>query len=45
MKNDLVCNRCTYKNVPTHFSPCLGCPQNMDRLVEKRKESGATKRK
>ena len=33
IKNDLVCGRCMYKNVPTNFSPCLGCNSNMDRLA------------
>lgn len=33
MKNDLECNGCTYRQVPSHFSPCLGCSHNMDRLA------------
>lgn len=33
MKNDLQCDRCMYKQVPSHFSPCLGCTNNMDRLA------------
>ena len=34
MKNDLKCNGCMYKQVPSHFSPCLGCSHNMDRLAK-----------
>ena len=34
MKNDLKCNGCMYKQVPSHFSPCLGCINNMDRLAD-----------
>lgn len=38
MKDDRVCEYCTYKNVPTRFSPCLGCPGNMDHLIQKKDE-------
>ena len=38
MKNDLVCGQCMHKNVPTHFSPCLGCKYNMDRLARPKEE-------
>lgn len=40
MKDDRICEYCTYKNVPTRFSPCLGCPGNMDHLIQERKEKG-----
>lgn len=39
MKDDRVCEHCTYKNVPTRFSPCLGCSGNMDHLIQKREVS------
>ena len=40
MKDDRVCEYCTYKNVPTHFSPCLGCKEgrNKDNLDKKKDE-------
>lgn len=38
MKDDRRCEYCTYKNVPTRFSPCLGCAGNMDHLIQERKE-------
>lgn len=35
IKNDEICEYCTYKNIPTSFSPCLGCRDgNMDRLAK-----------
>lgn len=34
MKNDIFCERCMYKQIPSHFSPCLGCKGNMDILKE-----------
>lgn len=40
LKDDRICEYCTYKNVPTKFSPCLGCAGNMDHLIQERKESG-----
>ena len=41
MKDDRVCEYCTYKNVPTHFHPCLGCKEgNKDNLVKKYDEEG-----
>lgn len=44
MKDDRVCEYCTYKHVPTAFSPCLGCKAgNMNHLVKKEeKEHGKT---
>lgn len=38
MKDDRICEYCTYKNVPTQFSPCLGCAGNMDHLIKKKDE-------
>ena len=38
MKDDRVCEYCTYKNVPTSFSPCLGCKEgNKDNLARVKK--------
>ena len=39
MKNDLECNKCMYKHVPSSFTPCLGCKNNMDYLKERRRNS------
>ncbi len=41
MKDDRLCEYCTYKNVPTYFSPCLGCPGNMDKLAQPHQAAGA----
>lgn len=38
MKDDRRCEYCTYKNVRTQFSPCLGCSGNMDHLIQERKD-------
>ena len=41
MKDDRVCEYCTYKNGPTHFHPCLGCKEgNKNNLVKKKDEEG-----
>lgn len=29
MKNEIECAGCMYKQVPSHFVPCLGCKNNM----------------
>ena len=34
MKNDIKCEYCMYRQVPSYFSPCLGCKNNMDALKE-----------
>ena len=33
MKNDLQCEYCANRQVPSHFSPCLSCLYNMDKLA------------
>lgn len=38
MKNDMACEYCMYRQIPTHFAPCLGCKNNMDSLKDKKKE-------
>ena len=36
MKNEDICRGrgCMYLNVPSHFSPCLGCEGNIDNLAQ-----------
>ena len=38
MKNDINCEYCMYRQIPSQFHPCLGCKNNMDILKDKKKE-------